>query len=151
MNNRPIGITLLSIFQFLMGLVIGIFGGGASILYNFIGLASLTAFFGVSSEIDVERAVLLKYGTVLLVGGLIGVIGAVGLWLMQRWGWFISIFIWMLSLVITVAQIAIGREDLILLGDRGVLPPIPRIILDVFLIAYLLMPSVRRSFKRTHA
>ena len=149
MSNRPIGITLLSIFQLFMGLIIGVFGGGANIFLNFVGLASLAVPLGVSPEIDVEKAVLLRYGTVLVVGGLIGVIGAIGLWLMRRWGWFVSIFIWMLNLVVTVAQMTIGRKDLIFLEDRGVLPPIPRIILCVFVIAYLLIPSVRRSFRRT--
>jgi hypothetical protein len=148
MRNRPIGITLLALFQaMVMGL--GMMGIGAlSLLLQFASLESLSLVAG-RDDSSVETSVLLTYGLVLLLGGLVMLIGAVGLWLMQRWGWFTSITIWTVNLVVTITQMTIGREDLILLGARGVFPPVPRLILCVLVIIFLLLPQVSQSFKKT--
>ena len=148
MRNRPIGITLLALFQaMVMGL--GMMGIGAlSLLLQFASLESLSLVAG-GDDNSVETSVLLTYGSVLLLGGLVMFIGAVGLWLMQRWGWFTSITIWTVNLVITVTQMTIGREDLILLGARGIFSPVPRLILCVLVIIFLLLPQVSQSFKKT--
>jgi hypothetical protein len=148
MRHRPIGIILLALFQALvMGL--GMMGIGAlSLLLQFASLESLSLVAG-RDDSSVETSVLLTYGLVLLLGGLVMLIGAVGLWFMQRWGWFTSITIWTVNLVITITQITIGREDLVLLGARGVFPPGPRLILCVLVIVFLVRPQISHTFKKT--
>jgi hypothetical protein len=148
MRNRPTGIALLALFQALvMGL--GMMGIGAlSLLLQFVSLESLSLVAG-RDDSSVETSVLLTYGSVLLLGGLVMLIGAVGLWLMQRWGWFTSITIWTVNLVVTITQMTIGSEDLILLGARGVFSPVPRLILCVLVIIFLVLPQVSQSFKKT--
>jgi uncharacterized membrane protein len=151
MRKRPLGITILAIFQAtIMGLglmLIALF----TLLLELVTLDALGLIFGGESGMSgaaVEREVLLTYSFTLLISGVVMLIGAIGLWLMQRWGWFVSLSIWTLNLVVTIAQITAASNDIPLIEGQGIFPPIPRIILCVVVLGYLLLPRVSQSFIR---
>jgi hypothetical protein len=134
-----LGLMLIALFTLLLELVtldaLGLLLGGES---------------GMSGT-AVEKEVLLTYSFTLLIGGVVMLIGAIGLWLMQRWGWFVSLSIWTLNLVVTITQVTLGHEDLPLIGGRGIFSPIPRGVLCVVVLGYLLLPRVSQSFIRSQA
>jgi uncharacterized membrane protein len=151
MRKRPLGITILAIFQAtIMGLglmLIALF----TLLLELVTLDALGLILGGESGMSgaaVEKEVLLTYSFTLLISGVVMLMGAIGLWLMQRWGWFVSLAIWTLNLVVTIAQITAASNDIPLIEGQGIFPPIPRIILCVVVLGYLLLPRVSQSFIR---
>lgn len=149
LRNRPIGITVLAIFQASVTGLGMMITGVLSLLIEIFTLEALGTALQLEAASDDTflNQTLLTYGSVLVVGGLIMLVGAIGLWRMKYWGWFTSLAIWTVNLVVTITQMTIGREDLVLLGSRGVLPPVPRLILCVLVIIFLLLPQISHSFK----
>lgn len=148
MRDRPIGITILALFQATVGGLAGVFFGLMLLLLEFVSLESLEVVAGVANENDVSQAVLLTYGSVAFIAGLLFLIGAVGLWLMRRWGWFTSVVAWIANIVITATQMLTGNEDLVLLEDKGVFPSPLRVIVSALIVIYLLLPKIRQTFAR---
>ena len=124
MNNRPVGVTIISILTILLG-IWSLCGG--LIAFGALSISILGSLFGLGNPVG--------FGLFGVLWGIIAIILGWGLWNMRNWAWLGTIIILSLRLIsFVVALIGPGSPDWI-----GVL-------ISVLLILYLATPRVRASF-----
>jgi hypothetical protein len=124
MNNRPVGVTIISILTILLG-IWSLCGG--LIAFGAFSISILDSLFGLGNPVG--------FGLFGVLWGIIAIILGWGLWNMRNWAWLGTIIILSLRLIsFVVALIGPGSPDWI-----GVL-------ISVLLILYLATPRVRASF-----
>ncbi len=136
--RRPIGVTIIAVLLGIEGLfevglgilaIVGIFAIGHA--------AAVNGHTTTKTVIDIVGVVL---GGSSLIIGIITLIFALGLWLLQRWAFWLTIIIEVITLLrhafeFTQAHAAVG-------------PIVASIILPVIILLYFLLdPYVRRAFR----
>ena len=137
-RRRPIGVTIIaillgieSLFEIVLGIlaIIGIFALGS--------YAAVHGHTGVRTAVDVFGAIL---GGVSLVIGILTLIFVVGLWLLKRWAFWLTIIIEVIALL---------KHALEFISSHAVVGSIvaSMILPAIILIYFLLDPYVRRAFR----
>jgi len=136
---RPIGVTLIAIYQVLRGLVGMLFACG--ILVS-AGLALKLA--AISAEGNALERWLQGMGHMLgisiLVFGLIHVIAGIGLFGMKNWARLLTVLLSAIGLVLLL-PVAIVTHGI----------PLVFVLLNMVSIFYLAMPPMRRTFRGDRA
>lgn len=137
-RRRPIGVTIIavllgieSLFEIILGIlaIVGIFAVGS--------YAAAHGHTGVRTAVDVFGSLL---GGVSLVIGIITLIFVVGLWLLKRWAFWLTIIIEVITLLRHALEFTRPHAAA---GSIVVSMILPAIIL----IYFLLDPYVRRAFR----
>ncbi len=119
---RPFGITMMVIFQFLLGLASLIFGG---VVVFFMSEGSLSLLF-------------IMGGAALVIVGLLFLYSAIGMNNMQPWSWMWSLLAHIINILGYVFFIvATGMPPVYGLGQM---------ILSLVIILYLIIPTTRVLF-----
>ena len=134
--NRPTGITLIAILFIALailsllwsGLVFGV-GGLSTLVGNLFGAESIKAF-GTSSGWSGFLGILIA-AVHIAVG--------VGLFLMQKWAWYLAIVAVGLTVVQGVIGMFGGGLFAFMCGFLGLLVP-------AVILIYMIMPKVRQAF-----
>jgi uncharacterized membrane protein (DUF2068 family) len=133
-KQRPTGVTILAVLQFIGGILSLIFGV-SSLLFGGLMVAS-DAAATAGTEID-PGPILLVAGVVAIVSGLIGLIAGYGLFTLKGWGWT-------LALVFSVLNII--RSLLGMFQGGNVPGAIIGIVISGLIVYYLMTPTVKRAF-----
>ncbi|GAC1364341.1 MAG: hypothetical protein NVS2B12_07620 [Ktedonobacteraceae bacterium] len=138
-RRRPIGVTIIavllgieSLFEIVLGIlaIVGIFALGR--------MAAEHGHTGVRTGIDIFGSLL---GGASLVIGILTLIFVVGLWMLRRWAFWLTVIVEVITLL---------RHALEFTGTAH--PPVVSIVLSmllpaIILIYFLLDPYVRRAFR----
>ena len=137
-RHRPLGVsiiafieTLYALFEILIGIIaiVGIFTLGHVI--------SAHGHVTTSRIVDTIGGIL---GGISLAIGILTLIFAVGLWLLKRWAFWLTIIIQIISLVRHALEFTRPHPDTLSIV-LGMLIPV------VILLYFLLDPNVRRAFR----
>lgn len=133
-NQRPTGVTILAVLQFIGGLLSLILGLGSLLFGGLMVASDVAATTG--TEIDMGP-ILLFAGIVAIVSGVIGLIAGYGLFALKGWGW---------TLAIVFAVLNIIRSLLGMFQGGSVPGAIVGIVISGLIIYYLFRPNVKRAF-----
>ena len=130
MNNRPFGVALIAfllgieaILQILAGLVL-------------LGLMSF-AFFAADSS--VSAGMLMFFGVVALIAGIIELIVAAGMWNLKKWTWMLAVLILFIDVIFDI----INGFTLAQTWTSVIIS----LIIPVIVLIYLYQKGVRDAFK----
>jgi uncharacterized membrane protein HdeD (DUF308 family) len=126
-NQRPTGVTILAILQFI--------GGALSLL----GGLALMAFGGsaVNTGAGEVAAIPAMLGIVLILSGIIGLVAGYGLFTLKGWGW-------LLAIIFSVLNIISGLLNLF--QGANIPSTIINLVISGLILYYLYTPVVRRAF-----
>jgi uncharacterized membrane protein (DUF2068 family) len=131
LNERPIGVTLISMLALVWSVV------------AFFEAFTMFPSAAVSSPVD-QGLDTGPFGSIIGVGGLVGAVlyflVAFGLWDRHRWAWWLAIAIAALHIAGNVAGYVIGGPTVAMAVAGSIAPAI--------ILVYLLMPGARRTFSR---
>jgi uncharacterized membrane protein (DUF2068 family) len=132
---RPLGVSLIAIYQVLRGLVQVLFALGVVL---FTGLTSkLASLAAEGNAVARFLAAFGKYlGIAIVVFALVHVILGFGLWFMQGWARLLTVVFSAISLASLLPFLIHPRPVALLFG-----------ILNVLVILYLMMPGTKRAFQ----
>jgi len=152
-RSRPIGVTLLSILAILGGI-------------GFVGLAALTTFFLLSTDeprVIAERLATIGIPLPLLIVGLAFLIvlsigSGAGMWVGERWGWYLATFGYAYAIVRNLNAIWIthGIFSSMSAADLAVMPHglgyyyfkfSARVVISGLILLYLFKRNVREFFE----
>ena len=136
---RPIGVTLIGIYQILRGLVGMLFACGILISAGLALKLAAIAADGNALERWLHGAGRL-FGITILVFGLIHVIAGLGLFGMKNWARLLTVLLSAIGLVLLL-PIAIVTHGL----------PLVFALINMVSIFYLAMPPIRRTFRGDRA
>lgn len=133
-TQRPTGVTILAVLQFIGG-IISLFFGLSSLFFGGLMVAS-DAAATAGADIDMGPILLLA-GILAIVSGVIGLIAGYGLFTLKGWGWT-------LAMVFSVLNIF---HNLLGLFQGGSVPgAIVGIVISGLIIYYLNTSTVKRAF-----
>jgi uncharacterized membrane protein (DUF2068 family) len=133
-NQRPTGVTILAVIQFIGG-IISLFFGLSSLFFGGLMVAS-DAAATTGAEIDMGPILLLA-GGLSIISGVIGLIAGYGLFTLKPWGWTLAIVFAVLNIV----------HNLLSLFQGGNIPgSIIGIVISGLIIYYLNTSTVKRAF-----
>ena len=132
---RPLGVTLVAIYQVVRGVFQLLFALGVILFTGLTAkLASLAAEGNAISRFLVAFG---KYlGIALIVFALVQVVLGLGLWFMQGWARMLTVVFSAISLAALLPFLIHPRPVALFFG-----------LLNVVVILYLLMPSTKRLFQ----
>src|SRR5215467_5894700 len=125
-GQRPTGVTILAVLEFIVGIIALLGGLGAlvgSAALGFAGRGMLSGVFGI-------------FGGVALIFGILALIVGWGMWTGREWAWIVGIVLAVLGLVSGVVQLAFFNASAIL-----------QILIDLLILYYLTRPHVKAFFK----
>lgn len=153
-RKRPIGVTIIAILTIIGGILL-LFGGIALVtlapIINQINVVDNNNMSNSSITLNINGTnVTIPNNTVFILGGFMGVIGAVfivigiasfvvawGLLKGKAWAWIVTIIITIISIVLNIISIIAGSIESIL-----------GLIINGIIIYYLYRPSVKSYFGR---
>jgi uncharacterized membrane protein (DUF2068 family) len=131
---RPVGITLVGIYQILGGVLKVLF---ALSIMLFTGLAAKLA--SIAAEGNAIERMLHGFGQLLgiciLLFGLIHLAAGVGLLKMQNWGRLLTLLLSAIGLVLLLPALLVSHGMPLILG-----------VINAISIFYLAMPPIKRMF-----
>jgi hypothetical protein len=152
-RQRPIGVTLLSILAILGGI-------------GFVGLGALTTFFLLSTDeprVIAERLATIGIPLPLLIVGLAFLIvlsigSGAGMWVGERWGWYLATFGYAYAIVRNLNAIWIthGIFSSLTPADMAAMPHglgyyyfkfSARVVIAALILLYLFKINVREFFQ----
>ena len=125
-GQRPTGVTILAVLEFIVGIIALLGGLGAlvgSAALGFAGRGMLSGVFGI-------------FGGVALIFGILALVVGWGMWTGREWAWIVGIVLAVLGLVSGVVQLAFFNASAIL-----------QILIDLLILYYLTRPHVKAFFK----
>jgi uncharacterized membrane protein (DUF2068 family) len=147
-NRRPIGVSVVAILAFLLGLllvliglfiaVLGIAGGAAT--------SSLRESFGASLSADSDAAIAATFAVIGVVVGLFGFVAilfAIGAWRLKGWAWWLGLILSALYALASLSGVSTARN-----AGTSLTAPLVQLVIGVVVFVYLLTPGVRRAFGR---
>ncbi|MBE9140230.1 hypothetical protein IQ254_24025 [Nodosilinea sp. LEGE 07088] len=132
--QRPTGVTILAVLQFIGG-VLSLLFGLSSLFFGGLMVASYAAATA-GAEINMGP-VLLIAAVVAIISGLIGLLAGYGLFTLKGWGWTLA----MVFSVINVISNVLG-----LIQGGSVPGSIVGIVISGLIIYYLNQSNVKRAF-----
>jgi uncharacterized membrane protein (DUF2068 family) len=148
-NHRPLGVSIVAVLAFLLGLfviLVGVFiavlglAGGASIN------SSLRDSLGASLNGDGDAAVAAVFavvGVVVALFGVVAIIFAVGAWRLKGWAWWLGLILSALYALASLSGVSTARN-----AASSLTAPLVQLVIGVVVFVYLLTPGVRRAFGR---
>lgn len=135
-TQRPTGVTILAVLQFI--------GGALSLLFGISSLffGGLMVVSGASETAGVEidlGPILLIAGVLALISGLIGLIAGYGLFTLKGWGWLLALTFSVLNIVQNVLNMIQGAN---------IPGAMIGIVISGLIIYYLNRSNVKRAFGR---
>jgi uncharacterized membrane protein (DUF2068 family) len=131
---RPVGITLVGIYQILSGVLKVLF---ALSIMLFTGLAAKLA--SIAAEGNALERMLHGFGQLLGIGilvfGLIHIAAGYGLLKMQNWGRLLTLLLSAIGLVLLLPALLVMHGMPLILG-----------VINAISIFYLAMPPIKRAF-----
>ena len=126
--DRPMGVTALSILNALGGTFF-IFAGISLLLHGDVYAKMMMGRFQLSVH---EMSLMMKYiATAFIIGGVISIVVAFGLWIGATWAWWLYLIIQILNLISAILTIPSG---------------IFAIMIVLLIIYYMTRPHVRKFF-----
>lgn len=150
--NKSIGISVLAVFQRVGGGLLMLLISVFTLVIEYVTLKTLIFTADITedvADIPVWQDLLFSYTSGQVLAAVTLLIGAIGLWRLKRWGWFLSLLAWSLNLAIAIAQMIASYQGIKLLGGMGAFPTSLRIILSILIIGYLILPRVKGAFLST--
>ncbi|MGI0488568.1 hypothetical protein ACN4EK_24420 [Pantanalinema rosaneae CENA516] len=133
-NQRPTGVTVLAVLQFLGGIlsllvgVSGLFFGGLLVAAGGAGQAGEAATMG---------PILVGASIAALISGIIGLIAGFGLFTLKGWGWTLAIIFSVLNILNNLVSVFQGSN---------VAGAIIGIVISGLILYYLNQYNVKRAF-----
>jgi uncharacterized membrane protein (DUF2068 family) len=134
--QRPTGVTILAVLQFIGGALSLLFG----VLSLFFGgaMVATDAAEAVDAAIDMGP-VMMTVGIASIIIGIIGLIAGYGLFTLKGWGW-------LLAVVFSLSNVV--RNIMALFSGVNVVGAIIGIVISGLILYYLYQPNVKRAFGR---
>jgi hypothetical protein len=141
MRARPIGVTILAILAFLMGLIYLLMAAG-SFLVAALPLEEWQEIGGVPEFIaDNAGIIFTSLGVLFLILAVVGFLLSYGFFKGRPWAWTLGIILGVLSIISSVI-------NLVLYWDiSNLTSSVISILIAVLLIVYITRPSVKRYFR----
>jgi uncharacterized membrane protein (DUF2068 family) len=133
-TQRPTGVTILAVLQFIGG-VLSLLFGLSSLFFGGLMVVS-DAATTAGAEIDMGP-IMLTAGVVALISGVIGLIAGYGLFTLKGWGWTLAV-------IFAVANIV--SNLLSLFQGANIVGAIIGIVISGLILYYLNTPTVKRAF-----
>ena len=124
--KRPLGVTVLAILAVL---------GGILLLFSGIGIGSSPTLFTSMPNMAYLAPIAADLGIVFIILGLIALVSAYGLWTGKKWGWWITIIISALGVLLNLISLVSGSYGAIV-----------GIIIEVVILYYMTRPYVKAYF-----
>ena len=148
-RHRPIGISIIAILGFLIGLLVVLFGA-VFVIVGIVGgsdiSTSLQNSLGTTFSTDAGGAVTAIFVVIGIIFGLFGLLGiglALGLWRLKRWAWWLEIILVAIAALGSISSISAANTN-----GTSTSGPIVELLVAVVIFIYLLTPGVRRAFGR---
>jgi uncharacterized membrane protein (DUF2068 family) len=133
-HQRPTGVTILAVIQFIGGILSLLFGL-SSLFFGGLMVAS-DAAATAGTEIDMGP-IMLTAGVIALISGVVGLLAGYGLFTLKGWGWTLAV-------VFAIANIV--SNLLSLFRGVNVVGAIVGIVISGLILYYLNTPTVKRAF-----
>ena len=133
--NRPVGVTIVATLQ-LIGAVL-ILTGSLGILWFREAIAQQ---FSETPSAAQDGSFVIGFGIFLLLLGLMGLLLAYGLFMLQAWAWLATMVLEGFKTVSNLSTVATG------VGDRGI--AVFQLVISAIVLYYLLRSEVKRAFGR---
>ena len=141
MKPRPIGVTILAILAFLLGMLYLLIAA-SSFLVAGLGLDELQEIGNVPEFIaDNAGIVFTSLGVVFLVFAVVSFLLSYGFFKGRPWAWTLGIILGVLSIISSLINLIL-YWDISNLGSSAI-----GILIAVLLILYLTRPGVKRYFR----
>lgn len=127
-DQRPTGITILAVLQFIGG-ILSLLGG--------IGLLFAGATATPGGGPGATSGVATVFGLGLIVSGTIGLIAGYGLFTLKGWGWLLAVIFSILNILSAVWNLIQGN---------AILSAIVGLVISGLILYYLYTPTVKRAF-----
>ncbi|MBW4658425.1 MAG: hypothetical protein KME15_07110 [Drouetiella hepatica Uher 2000/2452] len=136
--NRPVGVTIVATLQLV---------GAILILIGSLGILSFRD--AIAQEVSPTPSVaqagsfVVGFGIFLLLLGLIGLLLAYGLFMLQSWAWVATLVLEGFKTLSNLSTVATG------IGSRGI--AVFQLVISAIVLYYLLRSEVKRAFGRRAA
>ncbi len=142
--NRPVGVTIIAVLQLLQSLL-GLLVGLGILLFKdaFVKAFIQNSQIQQSSQQVPPEALQLGLnigGGVAILGALIGLLLAYGLFALKGWAWIITLIFSILGILGNLMTAINGQ------GNRGI--AVVQLVINAVIIYYLLRSEVKRAFGR---
>lgn len=145
-KSRPTGVTILAVLA-LIGGVLTLIGGvgivalgglatGAGAMLNDPSIAGTPEAAAAAAAVAQGGGLIMILGVVAIVLGLLGVISAIGLFGLKKWGVTLTVIVELASIGLTLFNMTQGQP----LNVVGLAIP-------VLIILYLFTPAVKQAFE----
>lgn len=132
--NRPTGVTILAILQFI-GAIFTILGSLFALIGG--GIVTTLGIGGSSPEAAAAGGVIMFFSVFMLVLGIISIVLAIGLWQMKEWAWIATLVLQGITIAIQILQLVLGKA-----------PNFLSLAFAVVIVIYLMRPEVKQAFCR---
>lgn len=139
-RHRPLGVTIIAAILSIEGILELL--GGILILVGIFAIGHTISVHGHTTTSHVVDVVGVVLAIIPLVVGLLTLIFAVGLWLLKRWAFWLTVIIEVISLVRHGLEFTQATHPPIVLIVAGMIIPV------AVLIYFLVDPNVRHAFFR---
>jgi len=133
--NRPVGVTIVAALQ-LVGAVLILVGSLGTLWFKDAIVRELSEVPQASQD----GAFVVGFGIFLLVLGLMGLLLAYGLFMLQAWAWVATLVLEGLKTLSNLSTMATG------IGSRGI--AVFQLVISAVILYYLLRSEVKRAFGR---
>lgn len=137
--KRPLGVTILAILA-LIGGILGILAGLAGLAGGALLSSGAAASYGVTATVAKDATIVMVWGVVALVLGVLDIVLAIGLFRLSRWAWTLGLGLEALGILTAIIEVATGFSSIgsVVLG----------VIINLIVLVYLFTPGVRAAFGR---
>ncbi|MEG3440256.1 hypothetical protein V0288_24225 [Pannus brasiliensis CCIBt3594] len=133
-DQRPTGVTILAVIQFLGG-ILSLFLGVSGLFFG--GLMVAAGSGQPANEATTMAPILIGASIGALINGMIGLIAGFGLFTLKGWGWILAIVFAALSILNNLVSLSQGRN---------VAGAIVGIVISGLILYYLNQHNVKRAF-----
>lgn len=123
-DDRPVGIVILAVLQGLIAL-------------GLLAIGALLVFGAAIAATGILAIIVGVAGWIFLVGGVLGLAIAVGVWSGQTWAWYLSLIFGLISIVADIVMMRVsGNPDGYVFG----------LIVEGIILLYILSGGPREYF-----
>ena len=129
MEMRNTGVTVAAVVEILLG-IFALIGGLVHLLF---GIGGLVSFSGTDVTLG---AIANALGDLFTVEGLILLAAGIGMWMVAKWAWKLSVAIVIIGIVTSIPVLALGSVG-----------AVPALLVNFGLVYLLFRKSVRDQFR----
>jgi hypothetical protein len=133
--NRPVVVTIVATLQ-LIGAVLILIGSLGTLWFR----DAIIQEFSEAPQVSRDKAFVIGFGIFLLLLGLMGLLLAYGLFMLQAWAWMATLILECVKTLSNLSTVTTG------IGSQGI--AVFQLAISAIVLYYLLRSEVKRAFGR---